>query len=312
MTRTSTEDVVTTTPPDHENQRQDGGAGPNGRWFVSPWNNQPEATDGLSFPSKVIFHDTTLRDGEQQAGIALRSEDKIAIAKKLAEAGVDRIEAGMPVVSSDDEAALKAIVQMDLGPEIYAFARCMVEDVKKAKECEVSGIVVEIPSSTHLVEHGYGWKFETAIKLSIEATLAAKDAGLRTVFFTIDSSRADMEWYLDLIERVATEGHMDALTLVDTFGGVSMHAIPFWVRKVRERLPDVQLEAHVHNDFGLAVANSIAALRGGMRSRAHDRRRNRRAGRELPYGGVGARSPDVVLGGAQLGYHYLLFPSSAG
>jgi isopropylmalate/homocitrate/citramalate synthase len=233
------------------------------RWFVSPWNALTEVRAGLDFPSRVVFHDTTLRDGEQQASIAFRREDKVAIAKKLAAAGVDRIEAGMPVVSPDDEAAVKDIVQLDLPAEIYAFARCMVSDVQKAKECEVSGIVVEIPSSTHLVQHGYGWDFDTAIKLSIEATLAAKEAGLRTVFFTIDSSRADMEWYLDLIERVATEGHMDALTLVDTFGGVSMHAIPYWVGKVRERLPDVQLEAHVHNDFGLAVANSVAALAAG-------------------------------------------------
>jgi isopropylmalate/homocitrate/citramalate synthase len=93
--------------------------------------------------------------------------------------------------------------------------------------------------------------------------LAAKAAGLQTTFFTIDSTRADMDWYLDLIERVATEGHMDALTLVDTFGVVGMHAIPYWVRRVRERLPHVPLEMHFHNDFGLAVANSLTALAAG-------------------------------------------------
>ena len=206
----------------------------------------------------------TLRDGEQQAGIAFTREDKVAIAKRLAAAGVDRIEAGMPMVSPQDEAAIKEIVQLDLGPEIFAFARCMVADIELARSCGVDGVVVEIPSSGHIIEKAYGWPLERAVELSIEATLAAKQSGLYTVFFTIDSSRAEFDWYLDLVERVAAEGHMDALVLVDTFGGVAGHAIPSWVAKVRERLPDVPLEAHFHDDFGLAVANSIVALASGV------------------------------------------------
>lgn len=235
-----------------------------GRWFTSPWNWEPSSRESLDFPQQVFFHDTTLRDGEQQAGVVLTRDDKVAIAKRLAAAGVDRIEAGMPIVSPDDEAAIKDIVELQLGPEIYAFARCMVADVKRAAACGVDGIVVEIPSSTHLIDRGYGWKLKRAVELSIEATLAAKEAGLKTTFFTIDSSRAEMSWYLDLIEQVAAEGHMDALALVDTFGGVHMHAIPYWVRKVKERLPGVALEAHVHDDFGLAVANSVAMVASGV------------------------------------------------
>jgi isopropylmalate/homocitrate/citramalate synthase len=234
-----------------------------GRWFTSPWNFLDASREGLAFPERVIFHDITLRDGEQQAGIALTRDDKVAIAHRLAAAGVDRIEAGMPIVSPQDEAAIKDIVQADLGPKIYAFARCMVPDIKNAQECGVSGVVLEIPSSSHIIDRAYGWEVDRAIKLSIEATLAAKEAGLDTVFFTIDSSRADFDWYLDLVERVGSEGHMDALSLVDTFGGVTPQTIPGWVEKVRERLPGVRLEAHFHDDFGLAVANSIAALAAG-------------------------------------------------
>lgn len=233
-------------------------------WFTSPWNYLRESREGLAFPERIRFHDITLRDGEQQAGVAFTKEDKIAIARRLAAAGVDRIEAGMPVVSPQDEAAIKEIVQLDLGPDIFAFARCMVDDIKRAKDCGVSGVVVEIPSSGHIIEKAYGWPLERAIDLSIEATLAAKEAGLYTVFFTIDSSRAEFEWYLDLVERVATEGHMDALAMVDTFGGVSTHAIPVWVAKLKERLPDVAIEAHFHDDFGLAVANTVAALAAGV------------------------------------------------
>lgn len=235
-----------------------------GRWFTSPWNHLDEARAGLKLPPKVIFHDITLRDGEQQAGVALTREDKVAIARKLAVAGVDRIEAGMPIVSPQDDAAIRDIVQLDLGPQIFAFSRCMVDDVKRAQATGVTGIVVEIPSSGHMIEKAYGWPLEKAIDLSIEATLAAKEAGLETVFFTIDSSRAELEWYLDLVERIGVEGHMDALALVDTTGGVAPHAIPVWVAKVRDRLPNTRLEAHFHDDFGLAVANSLAAVAAGV------------------------------------------------
>jgi isopropylmalate/homocitrate/citramalate synthase len=231
-----------------------------GRYFTSPWNHLDESRAGLDFPPRVKFHDITLRDGEQQAGIAFTPEDKLAIAERLAAAGVDRIEAGMPIASPADEAAVKSIVEADLESEIFAFARCMADDIRKASECGVSGVVVEIPSSGHIIERAYGWPLDRAIELSIEATLAAKEAGLYTVFFTIDSSRAEFDWYLDLVERVATEGHMDALALVDTFGGVTPQAIPVWVQKVRERLPETPLEAHFHDDFGMAVANSIAAV----------------------------------------------------
>lgn len=235
-----------------------------GRYFTSPWNHLDEARKGLSFPDKVRFHDVTLRDGEQQAGVAFTLGDKLDIARRLDAAGVDRIEAGMPIVSPQDEEAVKAIVAEGLNAEVFAFARCMVADVEKAKECGVDGVVVEIPSSGHIIERAYGWPLERAIDLSIEATLAAKEAGLYTVFFTIDSSRAEFDWYLDLVARVAEEGHMDALAMVDTFGGVTPQAIPVWVEKVRERLPDTPLEAHFHDDFGMAVANSIAAVASGV------------------------------------------------
>ena len=235
-----------------------------GRYFTSPWNWMDEARNGLAFPSRVRFHDVTLRDGEQQAGVAFSVEDKLAIARRLDQTGVDRIEAGMPIVSSADQAAVEAIVADGLNAEIFAFARCVVADIEKAAECGVRGVVIEIPSSGHIIERGYGWPLDRAVSASIEATLAAKEAGLYTVFFTIDSSRAELEWYLDLVVEVATNGHMDALALVDTFGVVVPQAIPEWVRKVRERLPDTPLEAHFHDDFGLAVANTISALSCGV------------------------------------------------
>jgi isopropylmalate/homocitrate/citramalate synthase len=203
-----------------------------------------------------------LRDGEQQTGIVFRRQEKVAIARKLAEAGVDRIEAGMPAVSAEDEAAIKDIAALGLSSEIFSFARCMPADVKLAKECGVKGIITEIPSSDHIIKNAYGKTMEWAVKSSIETTLAAKETGLYTVFFTIDSTRCDLDRYMDLVEKVATEGHMDAMTLADSFGGCTPQAIGSVVRKLKARF-NKPIEIHCHEDFGLGVANTIAAIASG-------------------------------------------------
>src|ERR1700726_2471030 len=233
------------------------------KWFVSPWNFEESVRSQLHFPKQIKFHDVTLRDGEQQTGVIFTKDDKIRIAEGLAEAGVHRIEAGMPVVSPSDEAAIKEIVKRNLGPQIFAFSRCMVDDVKRALDCGVSGIVMEVPSSEHIIEYAYKGPLEKAIDLSIEATAFAHSKGLEVVFFPIDFSRAEMEWVLDLITRVANEGHMDALALVDTFGVLAPHAIPYLVREARKRI-DKRLEAHFHMDYGMGVANTIMALAEGV------------------------------------------------
>ena len=161
-------------------------------WFVSPWNFNEEVTSGLNFPKTIKVHDITLRDGEQQTGIAFNYDDKIRIAEGLAEAGVHRIEAGMPVVSAEDARAITDLVNRNMGPEIFAFSRCMVEDVKRAVDTGVKGVVMEVPSSEHIIEHAYKWPLEKALDLSIEATAYAHEQGLEVVFFPIDFTRAEM------------------------------------------------------------------------------------------------------------------------
>ena len=235
----------------------------NDKWFVSPWNFASPVREQLHFPEKVQFHDITLRDGEQQTGVIFTKDDKIRIAEGLAEAGVHRIEAGMPVVSPSDTSAITEIVKRNLGPQIFAFSRCMVDDVKRAVDCGVAGIVMEVPSSKHIIEYAYKWPLEKAIDLSIESTAYAHSQGLEIVFFPIDFSRAEMKWVLDLILRVANEGHMDALALVDTFGVVSPHAMQYLVRQVKARV-NKRLEAHFHMDFGMGIANTIMALAEGV------------------------------------------------
>ncbi len=232
-------------------------------WFVSPWNFADEVRKEFKFAPKIKVHDITLRDGEQQAGIEFNLDDKIAIAEALAEAGVHRIEAGMPAVSPSDEAAIKEIVKRNLGPQIFAFSRCMVEDVKRAVDTGVTGVVMEVPSSQHIIEKAYRWPLEKAIETSIKSTAYAHEHGLEVVFFPIDFTRSDITWVLDLITRVANEGHMDALALVDTFGVTSPHAMQYLVRQVKARI-NKRLEAHFHMDFAMGVANTIMALAEGV------------------------------------------------
>jgi isopropylmalate/homocitrate/citramalate synthase len=233
-------------------------------WHTSPWNFEPEVVSQLHFPKKIQIHDVTLRDGEQQAGLAFDYNDKIRIAEALAEAGVHRIEAGMPVVSRDDARVVRDLAKRNLGPKIYSFARCMVEDVKRAVDAGVQGVIMEVPASPHLIEKGYRWELARAIDLSIESTKFAHDNGLEVVFFPIDFSRSDLVWVCDLIERVSNEGHMDGLALVDTMGATSIHAMQFFVRTMKARFPDKPLEAHFHMDFGLGVANTLMAVAEGV------------------------------------------------
>lgn len=232
-------------------------------WFVSPWNFEDQVRKNFKFAKNIKVHDVTLRDGEQQTGIILNKDDKIRIAEALAEAGVHRIEAGMPVVSPSDNEAIKEIVKRNLGPQIFAFSRCMVEDVKRAVDTGVNGIVMEIPSSKHLIKLAYKWPIEKAIETSIQATRFAHANGLEVVFFPIDFSRSEIDWSLALISRVAKEGWMDGLVLVDTFGVTSPHAMQYLVRQVKKRIK-TRLEAHFHMDFGLGVANTINALAEGV------------------------------------------------
>jgi isopropylmalate/homocitrate/citramalate synthase len=154
-------------------------------------------------------------------------------------------------------------VQRPLGPQIVAFSRCMVDDVKRAVDCGVTGIVMEVPSSTHIIQYAYKWELERAIDLSIESTAYAHSQGLEVVFFPIDFSRAEMKWVLDLITRVANEGHMDALALVDTFGVLAPHAVQYLVREAKKRI-NKRLEAHFHMDFGMGIANTVMALAEGV------------------------------------------------
>jgi isopropylmalate/homocitrate/citramalate synthase len=238
--------------------------------------------DAYTPPARVSVHDVTLRDGEQQAGVVFTADEKVRIAEALAEAGVDRIEAGLPAVSPADMEAVKRIASAGLPSRVFAFSRCMVSDVELALEAGVEGIVMEVPSSRHIIELAYRWPYERAIEATVESTRFAHEHGLQVVFFPIDSTRANINEFLDLIHTIERDGHMDGLVLVDTFGVLSPPAASYMVRKVKERITK-PLETHFHMDFGLGIANTLAAVSQGVDTV------------QVSVTGVGERSGNVPL-----------------
>ena len=238
------------------------GAWKNENWFASQYNFLDEVRRGMQIPEKVFIHDITLRDGEQQANIILRKHDKLKIARMLNEVGVNRIEAGMPAVSKEEKEAVKAIAKEGFSAKVFSFARCMKRDIDLALDCDVDGVIMEIPSSDHLLKHAYGWTVEKAINLSVEATTYAGEHGLHVAFFTIDSTRSNFDVFWNIIDRVYTEGHMDSYVLVDTFGVCSPEAISYLVKEIKKRT-NKPIEMHCHNDLGLGVANSLAGVLAG-------------------------------------------------
>jgi len=260
--------------------------------YVGFYDFLPEVRRSFHLPRSIKVHDVTLRDGEQQAGVTFRKDEKVRIATALDDAGVDRIEAGLPSVSASDSEAIREITHLGLTAKIYAFARCLKADVDNALNLDVDGLIMEIPSSDHLIKLGYGWTEERAVSLSIEATGYAHAHGLKVTFFTIDSTRATIPVISRLVGRVAKEGHMDALALADTFGVLNPQATCYFVRKMRSALRR-PIEIHAHNDFGLGVANTIAAVMAGAEV-AH-----------LTVNGIGERTGNTSLEEAVMALRFL-------
>lgn len=254
-----------------------------GKWWVSPADYDPEVTEKFNFPPKIEFLDTTLRDGEQQPSIILTKDEKVAIAKKLDAVGVHRIEAGTPAVLKEDAEAIREITSLGLKSKIFAFVRNMAKDMQLAKECGVDGVIAEMVSSEHMLTYGKRWTKERAIQASVEATLAAREMGLYVTYFPADSSRAEFDFLLDIIQHVYEEGHMDSVALVDTMGVFSPEGAALRVRKLRKRFPTLPVEVHFHDDYAMGVATTIAGLAAGA-SVAH-----------VTVNGIGERA-----GGAQL------------
>lgn len=231
-------------------------------WWVCPYNYAPEVLDNRQLPKRVEIHDATLRDGEQTPGVVMDVSDKIAIAEKLAEVGVDRIEAGMPAVSEMDFDAIKRISKLGLKSKIYSFARAMNADIDKALECGCHGVIIEVPIGYPKLKYQFKWTWEDVLRKSVGVINYAKSRGLHTVYFPYDTTRAREEDLTNLLTRIMQDAPPDAVGVVDTMGCALPEAIKFMVRWVK-RLTNLPVEVHTHNDFGMAVATELAGVEAG-------------------------------------------------
>ena len=151
------------------------------RWWVSPFNLHPDVRQTFQLPSRVQLHDATLRDGEQTPGVVFSVADKVAIAEKLSEIGVDRIEAGMPAVSDQDFQAIKEIARLNLPSKIFTFARAMRADIDKSLECGAHGVIVEVPIGYPKLQWQFKWTWEDVLRKSADVVNYAKERGLYVV-----------------------------------------------------------------------------------------------------------------------------------
>ena len=233
-----------------------------GQYWVSPYNFHPDVTGQLNLPPKVEIHDATLRDGEQTPGVVFTVENKVAIAKKLDEIGIDRIEAGMPAVSPQDFEAIKQITALDLDAKIYTFARAMNADIDKAVECGAHGVIIEVPIGYPKLKYQFNWTWEDVLRKSADVINYAKDKGLNAVFFPYDTTRAREDDLTNLLNGIMKVSQPDSIGVVDTMGCATPEAIKYLVKMVNS-LTGVPVEIHTHNDFGMGVATELAAVTVG-------------------------------------------------
>ena len=210
---------------------------------------------------KVRVFDTTLRDGEQTPGISLSPDQKLSIAKKLDELGVDAIEAGFPVISKGEQNAIKMITKANLKSEICGLARTNKKDIDAAVDSGLNYIHTFIATSDIHLEYKLKMTRDQALEKAIEAVEYGKSRGLQVEFSAEDATRTDREFLKKVFGEVAKAG-ADRIDIPDTVG----YSTPEYISQITKDAIDVThlpISVHCHNDFGLAVANALAGIHAG-------------------------------------------------
>ena len=215
-----------------------------------------------NLPQKIVIWDETLRDGEQTPGVAFTPEEKVSIATLLDDMGVPLMDVGIPVVSKEEARGVKLIANAGLDASIMAAARAVRKDVEACVECGVDEIAIFIACSDLHLKYKLNMTREQVKEAAVRETEYAKDHGLRVSFVTEDTFRADLDYVVDLYNACIQAGASRAV-ICDTVGVMTPIGIRWFVEQVTARLPRIQLSFHGHNDFGLAVANSLAAVEAG-------------------------------------------------
>ena len=232
-----------------------------GLW-ISELNHRADVEKTFACGTSVKFYDTTLRDGEQSVGVVLTPQQKLEIAGALDGLRVGRIEAGFPRVSAEDAEAFGMIAKAGLKAEIWGFGRAVKADIDELLRLGAHATVIETPTSAIKLK-AYGLSVDEAKRRAAEAITYARKNGVRVAFFTVDGTRTELEVLRDFY-RNALDAGAEELVVVDTIGACGPEAIEFLVREVRTWVgPQVPLHFHGHNDFGLATACAVAAVRAG-------------------------------------------------
>ena len=230
--------------------------------WTSELNEKPEVQSGFDRAKPVRFYDTTLRDGEQTIGVVFTPKEKFEIACALSDLGVSRIEAGFPRVSEADSQAVRRILDESMTAEIWGFSRAMTEDLDALIELGTTATIIEVPTSEIKME-AYGMNREKVTQRAVGAIRHAVEHGMRVLFFPVDGTRTDLG-FLREIYAAGLEAGASEVAVVDTIGACAPEAIEGLIREVNSWVgPDVPVHFHGHNDFGLATASAIAAVRGG-------------------------------------------------
>jgi len=213
--------------------------------------------------SPIYIVDTTLRDGEQTAGVVFSNNEKIRIAKLLDEIGVHQIEAGIPVMGGDERKAIEEIASLGLRASIMAWNRAVVKDVEASVDCGVDAVAISVSTSDIHIQYKLRTSREWVLEHMTEAVHYAKQHGLYVSVNAEDASRSDKDFLIQFA-LAAKEAGADRLRYCDTVGIMEPFRIYENVKELIETT-GLDVEMHTHNDFGMATANALAGIRAGAK-----------------------------------------------
>ena len=209
----------------------------------------------------ISIVDTTLRDGEQTAGVVFANHEKIAIAEMLSDLGINQLEVGIPAMGGDEKEVIKSICKRNLKPSIMAWNRAVISDIENSIDCGVDAVAISISVSDIHIQHKLKTSREWVIENMVKSVEFAKKNGLYVSVNGEDASRADLEFLTTFIDA-AKEAGADRFRYCDTVGVMEPFSIKDTIIKLYNRTK-FDIEMHTHNDFGLATANAIAGVLGG-------------------------------------------------
>ena len=228
---------------------------------VAPFNFYDEVVKTMKIAHEIIIHDTTLREGEQAPGVVFSTDDKLKIAEGLDEIGIQQLEAGFPAASPGEMEAVTALAKQGLKAKIFGFGRAVKSDVDAILETGAWGYVMSFPPSDIHLKYKLKMTREQYLERAVEIVEHAKAHGLYITYSAEDSTRADLSFLIRVFKTVVGAG-VDRARIVDTLGAIIPAAMRYLVTAVAQAV-DVPVEVHCHNDHGLAVANTLAAVEAG-------------------------------------------------